>query len=76
MPKLRVLSGKDACRILSEYNFVEVRRRGSHIIMQRKESGTTTTVPVPDHTELRAGTLQSIIRQSGVPRSEFERINR
>ena len=30
------------------------------------------TVPVPDHAELRAGTLQSIIRQSGIPRGEFE----
>jgi len=31
-----------------------------------------THVPVPDHKELKAGTLLSIIRQSGVPRSEFE----
>jgi hypothetical protein len=30
------------------------------------------TVPVPDHKQLRMGTLSSIIRQSGVPRSEFE----
>nr|HPO10170.1 type II toxin-antitoxin system HicA family toxin [bacterium] len=32
----------------------------------------TITVPVPDHDEVRIGTLQSIIRQSGVPRKEFE----
>jgi predicted RNA binding protein YcfA (HicA-like mRNA interferase family) len=37
-----------------------------------KLAGSTTTVPVPDHKELRRGTLQSIIRQSGLPRSEFE----
>ncbi len=40
--------------------------------MQKKFSDTTVTVPVPDHAELRIGTLQSIIRQSGVLRSEFE----
>jgi predicted RNA binding protein YcfA (HicA-like mRNA interferase family) len=40
--------------------------------MQRREVGSTTTVPVPDHQELRIGTLRSIIRQSGVPRGEFE----
>lgn len=40
--------------------------------MQRAIGGTTTTVPVPDHNELRTGTLLAIIRQSGVPRSEFE----
>jgi predicted RNA binding protein YcfA (HicA-like mRNA interferase family) len=40
--------------------------------MQRSEENTTTTVPVPDHRELKTGTLRSIIRQSGVARSEFE----
>jgi predicted RNA binding protein YcfA (HicA-like mRNA interferase family) len=40
--------------------------------MQKQLAGTTITVPVPDHSELRLGTLQSIIRQSGVPRTEFE----
>ena len=40
--------------------------------MQRVEGGDTTTVPVPDHRELRIGTLMSIIRQSGLPRTLFE----
>lgn len=40
--------------------------------MQKKLSDTTITVPIPNHAELRIGTLQSIIRQSGVQRSEFE----
>ncbi|MGA2064680.1 MAG: type II toxin-antitoxin system HicA family toxin [Thermoguttaceae bacterium] len=60
------------CAILGRHGFVEVRRRGSHVVMQRREVGSTTTVPVPDHQELRIGTLRSIIRQSGVPRGEFE----
>jgi predicted RNA binding protein YcfA (HicA-like mRNA interferase family) len=49
-----------------------VRRRGSHIVMQKKLPETTITVPVPNHAELRIGTLQSIVRQSGIPRDEFE----
>jgi predicted RNA binding protein YcfA (HicA-like mRNA interferase family) len=40
--------------------------------MQQATGNSTVTVPVPDHTELRIGTLQSIIRQSGLPRSLFE----
>jgi predicted RNA binding protein YcfA (HicA-like mRNA interferase family) len=40
--------------------------------MQRRTGGTTLTVPVPDHRELRTGTLLSIVRQSGVPRADFE----
>ena len=65
---------REVCRILAAHGFVEVRRRGSHIAMQKTDLQGTTTVraPVPDHRELRIGTLMSIIRQSGVPRSEFE----
>jgi len=72
VPELRVLSGRDVCLILSEHGFIQVRQRGSHIVMQRKDDGGTTTVPVPDHRELKMGTLRSIIRQSGLPRAFFE----
>ena len=72
MARLAVLSGKEVCRILARHGFVEVRRRGSHVVMQRRTSAGSTTVPVPDHDELKIGNLQSIIRQSGLPRSEFE----
>lgn len=41
--------------------------------MQRKIEETTRTVPVPDHSELRIGTLLSIIRQSGLPREHSKR---
>lgn len=72
MGKLRVLSGKQVCEILSRHGFVEIRQRGSHVVMQKKLPNTTITVPVPNHSELRIGTLQSIIRQSGILKSEFE----
>jgi predicted RNA binding protein YcfA (HicA-like mRNA interferase family) len=70
--RLRVLSGKETCRILFLNGFIEVRRKGSHVVMQRRADSTTVTVPVPDHPVLRVGTLLSIIRQSGLPRSLFE----
>ena len=73
LARLRVLSGREVCQILASHGFVEVRRRGSHVVMQKADADGTVTVPVPEHGELRAGTLMSIIRQSGVPRSEFER---
>ncbi|MEW5885882.1 MAG: type II toxin-antitoxin system HicA family toxin [Pseudomonadota bacterium] len=72
MGKLRVLSGAQVCAILIFHGFAEVRQRGSHVVMQKRLSDSTITVPVPNHSELRIGTLQSIIRQSGVARSEFE----
>ena len=72
MPRLRVLSGREVARIMAEHGFEQVRQKGSHIIMQKREADTTVTVPVPDHDELRTGTLLGIIRQSGLPRSLFE----
>lgn len=62
MGRLRVLSGRETCRLLQQRRFREARRRGSHIVMQ----------PVPDHPELAIGTLLAISRQSGIPRAAFE----
>jgi len=62
----------EICQILEQSGFFPVRQRGSHRIMQKRAEGTTITVPVPLHDSVRAGTLSSIIRQSGLPRSLFE----
>lgn len=72
MARLRVLSGREICTILEGHGFTEVRRRGSHVVMQRRTGAGTVTVPVPDHREIKRGTLRAIIRQSGVPREAFE----
>jgi predicted RNA binding protein YcfA (HicA-like mRNA interferase family) len=69
---LRVLSGSEVCRILERHGFKAVRQHGSHCIMQLKMEGTTVTVPVALHDVVRRGTLQSIIRQSGLSKSLFE----
>jgi len=58
--------------ILARHGFEPVRQRGSHVAMQKNDGHSTITVPIPDHSELRKGTLMSIIRQSGISRSEFE----
>ena len=73
MPKLGVFSGHDICRLLSEHGFFLVRQKGSHAIMQMQTPRGTITVPVPLHREIRMGTLLSIIRQSQLPRTYFEK---
>ena len=72
MAKLRILSGREVCRILAQHGYEEIRQRGSHIIMQKKTEDSTITIPVPNHKEIRTGTLMSIIRQSRLDRSIFE----
>ncbi|MDP3029686.1 MAG: type II toxin-antitoxin system HicA family toxin [Deltaproteobacteria bacterium] len=72
MGKLRALSGQEVCQILSNYGFIMIRQKGSHIVMQKKTDTSTITVPIPNHKEIKIGTLRSIIRQSQVPGAEFE----
>ena len=72
MGRLRSLSGSEVCSILSKHGFQNVRQRGSHVIMQKKTDASTITVPVPNHKELKQGTLRSIIRQSQLSTKEFE----
>jgi predicted RNA binding protein YcfA (HicA-like mRNA interferase family) len=72
LSKLRVFSGKQMCKILEQHGFVNVRQRGSHVVMQKKTESSTITVPVPIHPTILIGTLQSIIRQSKLPRELFE----
>ena len=73
MPKLRVFSGAELCRLWEQRGFQNVRQRGSHCVMQQRVGTATVTVPVPMHREIRVGTLLSIIRQAGLPRVLFER---
>ncbi|MGH9584543.1 MAG: hypothetical protein ACRD4O_16590 [Bryobacteraceae bacterium] len=40
--------------------------------MQKHTESGTVSVPVPMHNSVRRGTLLSIIRQSGLPKSLFE----
>lgn len=72
MGKLRILSGREVCKILSDHGFVQIRQKGSHLIMQKRFENSTITIPVPNHSELRIGTLLSIIRQSTLAKQLFE----
>lgn len=67
-----MLSAREVCAILEQHGFVQVRQRGSHIIMQRRTDAGTVTVPVPNFRELAAGTLRSIVRQSRLAPALFQ----
>jgi len=47
--------------------FVVARQRGSHIVLRRGASGCV----VPNHKEIRPGTLAGILKQAGVSVEEF-----
>lgn len=67
MPRLPVLSGRDVVTALERLGFVQMRQKGSHVILQRGGVGCV----VPLHRELKAGTLTGVIRQAGLTQDEF-----
>jgi predicted RNA binding protein YcfA (HicA-like mRNA interferase family) len=67
MPKLPHISGAEAVRALERLGFVQVRQKGSHVIMRRGSAGCV----VPMHREIKVGTLAGVLRQAGVLPDEF-----
>ena len=71
MAKLPRLSGKEVIKALKKAEFVEVRRRGSHVFMFKQTMQGKVPLVVPMHKEIDTGTLLEIIRQSKMTRDEF-----
>ena len=71
MPRLRRLSGREAIRALEKLGFVQVRQRGSHVVLRRETSEGAVGCVVPLHRELAIGTLRGILKQAGVTPDEF-----
>ena len=69
MPKLPVVSGAEVVRVLESLGFVVTRQRGSHIVLRRGSMGCV----VPNHRELKTGTLGGLLKQAGVSPDEFVR---
>ncbi|SFL90149.1 type II toxin-antitoxin system HicA family toxin [Nitrosomonas communis] len=67
MPKLPVVSGAEVVQVLERLGFVVARQRGSHIVMRRGLSGCV----IPNHRELKIGTLAGLLKQAGVSSEEF-----
>lgn len=65
----RNLSGRDCVRALERAGFRVRRQTGSHIILRREDPATMLSVP--NHRELKPGTLRSIIRQADLTVEEF-----
>ena len=58
------LSGRALVRALEKIGFVVKRQRGSHIILRR--DNPPARVVVPDHKNLRVGTLRTILNTAGL----------
>lgn len=67
MPKVPRISAKQALRAFRSLGFEVVRQRGSHMILKRGARGCV----LPNHDEIKPGTLSSALKQAGVELEEF-----
>lgn len=67
MPEIPRISGEEAIKVFIVLGFIQVRQKGSHVVMRRGDKGCV----IPRHKELAVGTLRSAIRQAGISVEEF-----
>lgn len=66
-PSLPHISGAAAISALQRLGFVVARQKGSHVVMRKGSAGCV----VPNHRELKVGTLASLLKQAGVSADDF-----
>ena len=72
MPRLKKISGKDCVKILcNKFGFDVVRQKGSHIILRKETKGGAVGTVVPNHKELKIGTLKGVLELGKVKEEEF-----
>jgi len=69
MPKLPVVSGREARRALEKDGWVFDRQRSSHMVLIKP--GVRVNLTVPDHRELDRGLLRGLIRDAGLTVKQF-----
>ena len=68
---MKVISGKQMCRVLEQRGWVLARVNGSHHIY-RHSARSDHIVPVPLHNrDLKAGTLRGILKLAEMSEAEF-----
>lgn len=70
MTRLPALTGREVVKALGKIGYELDRQHGSHMILRHADPPFRRLV-VPDHKEVRRGTLRAIIRQAGLSVSEF-----
>ena len=66
------LSGRDVRAALERVGFVFRRQSGSHMVLRRADPYARAVVP--DHKQIRTGTLRRIIADAGLTVEEFMRL--
>jgi predicted RNA binding protein YcfA (HicA-like mRNA interferase family) len=68
----RTFSGRQLVKALHRLGFVVDHQRGSHVFMHNLERNIS--VIVPDHKELKKGTLHSILKKAGLNIEDLQKL--
>ncbi len=71
MSSLPVISGRETIAALERLGYVAVRQKGSHVRLRHPSDPARAPLTVPDHKELKSGTLRAIIRDAGLSVDQF-----
>ncbi|WP_250126628.1 type II toxin-antitoxin system HicA family toxin [Chroococcidiopsis sp. CCMEE 29] len=71
MPKLPRISGQEAIRALERLGVVQVRQRGSHVVLRKQTPDGAMGCTVPLNRHLAITTLSGILRQAPITPEEF-----
>lgn len=72
MPKIKKTSGKECIKILcNKLGFGIVRQKGSHIILKKITNEGAVGTVVPNHKELKVGTLKGILQLAKIKEEDF-----
>lgn len=72
MQKLKKTSGKECVKILcNKFGFQVVRQKGSHIVLRKETPAGAIGTVVPNHKELKLGTLKSVLELAKVNEEDF-----
>lgn len=71
-PKRRQVSGQQVVETLIKYfGFEKARQKGSHIVLRRITSAGKVVTVVPNHKEIKAGTLRSVLKLAHINPEDF-----
>lgn len=73
-PQLRKISGKECLKILcNKFGFKVIRQRGSHVLIKKETGQEKIGTVIPQHKELKIGTLKAILEQAKISEDEFSK---
>jgi len=71
MPKLPIVSGREAVKAMQRLGFFVDRQRGSHVVLKKVAASGERGCVIPMHREVAMGTLRSALKTAGVSEDEF-----